>query len=818
MKTGEADAGKRILRSAAGIDYIHFRLIRRKQIFLSARRTDIPMLFFALSFVSSVMISWPLWKVNRASICLYYILLLPAIAATPGQTRAQNATIRGFVRDASDGQPLQGVNVVVFRDGALVQGAATDLDGLYNLRIPSGAYELRATYIGYRMVVDTLSLDAGEIRTYNLSLELDDARLDEVIVEGESETGGAASVSAGLQTIRPSDIEHIPAPDVSGDLASYLTTLPGVVSTGDQGGQFFVRGGEPTQNLVLIDGMPLYQPFHLLGFYSAFPSDIIHNTEVYAGGFGPRYGGHLSSVIDIATRNGNKQRFSGSASVAPFVAGAQVEGPLYPGRVSMLTSWRQSMIEQGAAHLIDRPLPYDFNDQFAKVHANLTPNSQLSVSGIRTFDRGAIGVAGDPTAGEDDVTWNNQAIGLRYLLLPASMPVFAEILLSTSSTRNEFGTRGDPSRSSSAQQFRASANLTHFLNLADVNWGLFIGTSVLESELGSVYQDLETDEEFITEAGAYLSPEFKVRDRLRIQPGLRVHAFPSKGRTFVEPRVRGEWRIGVHSLSGAWGLYHQEIVGLTDRRDAGDVFTAWAASPLVKVPQAMHVIGGYRVSPMQWLDFSLEGFYKKLHNLSIAEWTAFPRFTTRLQPADGRAIGFDVRVELDRRPFYGFVSYGFANVTYDARQQSVVYWFGELEKTFHPPHDRRHQVNAVAAMKVAGFDVNVRWQLGSGLPFSEALGFDRFILTPGPTDVLQEPGSLRVLYGEPYKGRLPAYHRLDVSLDRDIALSQRAVITLHAGVINAYDRANLFYLDLYTLRRVDQLPLIPSFGLKFSVR
>ena len=742
-------------------------------------------------------------------------LVLSCFAVDAG---AQTATVRGFVRDASDGQGLQGVNVILARPGSDdFFGAATDVDGVYAVsRLPLGTYVLRASFIGYDTHVDTLVLESAQILSYNLELAPDEAQLEEVVVEAESETAGAASVSAGLQTIRPSDIELIPSPDVSADLVNYLVTLPGVVSTGDRGGQLFVRGGEPTQNLVLIDGMLLYQPFHLVGFYSAFPSDVIASTDVYAGGFGARYGGHLSSVIDISARSGNKRSFVGAVSVAPFVSAGRLEGPLWRDKLSFVTSYRRSLIEEGASRLVNQPLPFDFNDQFGKLHLNISKNSQASITAIRTFDRGVIGTSEESeiASATDQVTWMNYAIGGRYILLPATLPLSAELLFSTSNVENTFGPEVEPTRSSRARQYNFAANLTHFVGPINVGWGLFLRTSDLSSDLGGAYQNIQLDRDFVTEAGFYAEPEFRLPNGLRIQPGLRLDAFPSKGKTFLEPRLRTSWQVGIHRVSAAWGIYHQEIVGLTDRRDAGDVFTAWTTSPLLEVPQATHYILGYNLSPSAALDFSVEGFYKTLSNLSVSEWTAFPRFTTNLQPADGTVIGFDIRAEVDAGRFYGFASYGYADVTYRAQQEAIQYWFGELEQEFSPPHDRTHQVNVLASVELFDFALSVRWQFGSGLPFSEALGFDTFVLVAGPTDVLNTPGQTRVLYGRPYEGRLPTYHRLDVSLDRAFHFGEHVSLTAQMSLINAYDRQNLFYLDLYTLRRVDQLPLIPAAGIQ----
>lgn len=733
---------------------------------------------------------------------------------------AQTATLRGFVVDDDGGESLLGVNIILRAGDGSVLGAATDDEGFYIVpRISPGTYAFSASFIGFETETDTLALEAGETVTRNVRLRQGQAEMDEVVIVADRVRQPAA-VTAGLQSVSPQDIELIPAPDVSADLVNYITALPGVVSTGDRGGKLFIRGGEPTQNLVQLDGMLLYQPFHIVGFYSAFPADIVRNADIYAGGFGARFGGRLSSVVDISTRNGNKRRLNAAATVAPFVSSARIEGPIVRDRLSVILSARQSVIDQGAAKLIDQNLPFRFGDQFGKLHATLSNTSQIAITGIHTSDRGVVGV-GEALADidsdtTDQVSWENLAVGGRFIVLPSSMPVFAEILLSVSQLEQEFGPRADPLRTSTISMFNGSANVTYFTTRADVHWGLFIQSSELDSDLGGQFQNIETEQEFVTEAGLYAEPEIRATENLVVRPGLRLHTFPSKAKTFLEPRLRIVWTAGIHQLSGAFGQYHQQIVGLNDRRDAGDVFTAWSGAPLGLVPSAVHGIAGYKMTPASGVDISLEGYWKKLTDLSVPEWTAFPRLTTNLQPAEGTVYGTDVRAGIDRSWFLGFVSYGYSVVRYRATGEAIPLWFGEVSKDYSPPHDREHQISALASFRLKGFELSVRWQYGSGLPFSRSLGFDKFILINGQTDVRQEPGDTRVLYGEPYDGRLPSYHRLDVSLDRTFRL-KRAALTVQAALINAYDRNNLFYMDLFTLRRVDQLPLIPSFGLKIEV-
>ena len=242
------------------------------------------------------------------------LLVLGVAFLFPRVAMAQTATISGFISDQSDGEPLELVNVAVYANDLLVQGTVSNQDGAYVLnRIPPGSYEFIVSFIGYEVYRDSVRLRADVVINRSIALEQSAEAMAEVIVQTER-VSGAARVTAGQQTIRPEDLELLPSPDVTPDLVNYLTALPGVVSVGDRGGQLFIRGGEPSQNLVLLDRMIIYQPFHVLGFYSAFPGDILNRSDIYAGGFGSRFGGRISSVIDVLTRNGNNRRFAGAAS------------------------------------------------------------------------------------------------------------------------------------------------------------------------------------------------------------------------------------------------------------------------------------------------------------------------------------------------------------------------------------------------------------------------------------------------------------------------------------------------------------------------
>ncbi len=555
----------------------------------------------------------------------------------------------------------------------------------------------------------------------------------------------------------------------------------------------------------------MYQPFLVLGFYSAFSADVLNQADIHAGGYGAEYSGRVSAIMDIQTRNGNKKEWQRSGSLAPFVNAVRLEGPLIKDRISVLGSLRQSVIDKFASQYIGQELPYKFGDFFGKLHIDINDNNQFSFTALRTYDRGAL--ANQEVVGRDEVRWNNTVMGGRYLILPKRSPVRGEILFSVSRLETELGPRSTPSRISKIDNFNAAINITNYSGRSEFKYGGYLRTAEVESQLGGLYQNVSQNTNRLPKVGLYFEPDVYVGNGLRIRPGLTYMFFDAFN--ILEPRFRFVWDLGRHQLSGATGLYHQEVVGLNDRRDATNVFTAWIGPPLDDLTKAEHYILGYQFTASDRLEFSVEGYYKNLRNLYISEWTAFPRLTTSLQKASGKVKGVDFRIEYRSPNFFTYITYGLSSVEYEAQQESLALWFGSDTINFRPPHDRRHQVNALASWKVNEFNINFRWNFGSGLPYNQVRGFDEFLLLDGDVDVSEQSGATRVIYDRPYGGVLPTYHRLDITVDREFPF-KGGFFAIQGGVINVYDRANIFSLDLFTLERTNQLPLIPTLGIKIE--
>ena len=728
-----------------------------------------------------------------------------------GPSAAAQAALRGFVTDGEAGGALPGANVAVrpLPDGALV-GATTDADGFYEVGpLRAGRYAVRISYVGYRPALDTVRVGEAPVITLSATLLPVGDALGEVTV---TDAAGAVP-EGGVQTVRPADLARVPTPGGSGDLASYLVTLPGVVTTGDTGGQLYVRGGTPSQNLVLVDGAPVFQPFHAVGFFSAFPEDVVGSVDLYAGGFGVRYNGRVSSVLDVTTRSGNTRRVAAAGEAGPFVVGGRVEGPIRRGASSYLVSARTSIIETLAPALLGRDLPLAFSDVHAKL-AQRGTSGTCSGSVLWTRDRGRV----DPDRG-DIFAWTNGVLGGRCVIAPATTPVRLETNASVTYVRNEAGLAAAPERASDVYLVNADLDLSRLTTFGRLRYGGFGRLVKTAYALGERYVASRSGDETAVTAGAYAEAEVALSAHVRATAGLLVENRAYSGGVTLQPRGRLAWRPagdGGPGLDLAGGVYRQSLLGVSDERDAGSPFVAWTRPPVGNdETTSTHALLGATL-PLGALRVGAEAYAKRTRSQPVPILSSRAQFTTALTLADATARGVDVRVEGSRGPLYGFAGYGYAEVEYQAADGDFGSFFGDPVVRYRPPHDRRHQLSALASYRRSRTMASVRWQYGSGLPFTRVIGFDDAVPPVGLPDVRTDPGTTRVLFDRPYDGRLPAFHRLDVSVGRSVPFRGGA-LTVQAGAINAYDRANVFYFDVFRVKRVDQLPLVPFVSAKLEV-
>jgi len=306
---------------------------------------------------------------------------------------SQTGNIRGFVYEKESGEPVMFCNV--FLKGTTI-GAPTDINGMYNIsKVNTGEYTLVATYIGYDTTEVNITLKSGQILSKNLEIGESSVKLNEVKISAER-AEMKTEVKAAAIKITKQDMEMIPTIGGEPDLAQYMQVIPGVVFTGDQGGQLYIRGGSPIQNKVLMDGMIIYSPFHSIGLFSVFDTDIIKNTDVYTGGFSAEYGGRVSSIMDIKTIDGNKKNIGGKLSANTFGSKLFVEGPLsnkgntsfiFSGKTSYLDKSSELFYKYPTLYFDEKGLPYSYTDLYGKVSTKGKNGSKLNVFGFNFADK-----------------------------------------------------------------------------------------------------------------------------------------------------------------------------------------------------------------------------------------------------------------------------------------------------------------------------------------------------------------------------------------------------------------------------------------------
>ena len=740
-------------------------------------------------------------------------LLLAAIVLGGPAAAQTDGIVRGVVTSAEDGEVLQGANIILTGvDSDIRRTAVTDANGFYEIRnVVPARYRVRTSYVGFATHQDTLDVSA-ERRSYNVALSPTAQRLDEVRVEVER---GGTQRQAGLQTVGAQDLDRIPTPGPGGDLASYLQTLPGVVAGGDRGGGLNIRGGKTSQNLFLVDNLPLVKPLHISNFYSSFPQGAVKGADVYAGGFGAEYMGKISAVVDVTLRKGNMQEYAGSASVSPFVSSARVEGPIEKGRQSFLAIVRRSTVEE-TGPLLGRDVPLSFYDVTGR-YSLQREGASCSLTGLRTHDKGRLS-----NERNTELSWSNTAVGGRCLLFGTGLDHALKISAGYTRFENSAGRVDSAERTAGLQRGFFDLEQEREMSWGTLQFGMRAQFTSYKFEVDQKFTFSQSGRPFGGALNAFGAVETELGEHFTFAPslGFQVHS-----RTFpptYEPRLRLTYRpdgTDQKEVSLALGKYHQMSQGITDTQDAGTEFTIWTPEPVTDTPpRALHGILGYQQQILDNLDVSVEGYVKDIANIAVPEWSVLDRFETDLTPAGGLTYGVDARVELTINSFYLFAGYGWSRVTYEAAQDDLGAWIEGSVFEFSPSHDQRHQVNVVSEFQVGDASANLSWEFGSGRPYTRAYGFD---LAPDIASQLTPPvnesGQALVLFDEPYGERLPSYHRLDASVSRPFDLSSRTTLEAKVGAINVYDRRNIFYYDISRDNVVNQIPIYPYMSITVSV-
>jgi len=745
----------------------------------------------------------------------WYILVCLSIGilwgfAAPEETLGQRAaTLRVLVTSADDGSPVEGANVIlrVSDEQTLLKAGVTNRDGYHEItEIPTGKYIIEISHVGFASHRDTLRLEEGR-RIYSVELAIEPGQLEELTIESRQRTN---QPQAGRQRISASDLDRIPTPGPSGDLASYLQTLPGVVSVGDRGGQLFIQGGAPTQNRYLVDGLPIVQPFHISSFHSAFPQDIVQSADLYTGGFGAEYGEALSSVLDVRLRPGNMKRFEGSGSVGPHLTSLNVEGPLVQNEQSFLVSARYSLLDEAADPLYGRTEPISFYDVTGR-YSLQQDDTTCNLTTVLTHDEGRLG-----PEEEQGLSWSNTVIGGRCYFSDEQFENTFSVRGGYTRFENESGGIDSPEKA--ARRWRIYFALDRsmkFQGRHPFNFGAYVTAGNYSAELDEQFVGLEALSRSQQMVRLHWSLEWDPNEYVTLTPSVAVRVEES-----IQPSGDPRLRLSVQpdgtdqqELSLAAGLYHQIDEGIRDVRDAGTAFTVWTPpkgdDPL---PQAIHAIASYRHRLGRSLEASVEGYAKRLRDIPVPKWTARAGVNTNTTLAESNIWGADARVEYRSGSLYANLGYGWSTVTTEATTDDLGAWIGGDVFSFSPAHDQRQRINFVSSYEIGETTASLNWEFGTGRPFTQVVGFDLAPRIPGGSPT-ENPGTSQTIFERPFGARLPATHRLDVSVKRSFNLSDRIGLETEVGAINLYDRENVFFFDADQLQRINQSGFLPYISL-----
>ncbi len=758
-------------------------------------------------------------------------------------SEAQNtATVRGFVYEKSSGEPIIYTNVY-FKGTSI--GSATDVNGYFAISmIPPGTYNLMITFLGMDTLQESITLKAGDMVTKNLYMTKASYNLNMFQINAESHEA-KTETKTSVTKITPKQINSLPSFGGSPDLAQYLQVLPGVIFTGDQGGQLYIRGGAPIQNKVLLDGMVIYNPFHSIGLFSVFDTDIMRSADVYTGGFGAEYGGRISSIMDITTRSGNKKRMSGSLGVSPFLAKALIEGPINKqinpddNSSSFIFSVKHSYLDETSTSLysyIDEDgLPYRFTDYYGKLSFNANNGSNVNFFGFSFDDR----VNYQQIA---QYQWQSFGGGMNFVVIPAATAALIKGIFAYSSYDIQMTDQTLLPKRSLINGFNGGLNFTYFLGKDELTYGLEMLGFKTDLEFYNAANRLIQQEQNTTELAGFLKYKMTLgeNEAFLLEPSFRLHFFASLSTVSPEPRLAMKYNISNRlRVKMAAGLYSQNLISSSSDRDVVNLFYGFISGPenlprtfngeniTHKLQKAQHLVAGIEYDLMlnkeknMMLVFNLEGYYKnfsqltninknKVYNDEPAYYDKPDYLKKDFIVENGLAKGIDLSVKLDYRRIY---LWGVYSLGYVSRFDGIVEYL--------PHYDRRHNVNLVGTYKAGktfDWEFSVRWNFGSGFPFTLTQGFyPQLNFSDGiTTDYITSNEDLGIIYAEINTGRLPYYHRLDISVKRIFYITENSQLDVNLSVTNAYDRQNIFYFDRISYERVDQLPIMPSIGVNWN--
>lgn len=813
-----------------------------------------------MSFLKNSYFSIPSW--------ILFLGIFGFLDLNPTYGQAKHS-ISGYVSLLSNGEALGNAKIFV---ASANKGTLTNTYGFYSLTLEAGVYEISFRYTGFPSVVKTVDLSSKDV-SLNVELGIKDGEklIEEVVVNGKR-GDNVNSAKLGQMELDIEQIKKLPAFMGEVDVIKTIQLLPGVSSVSEGGQGFYVRGGGPDQNLVLLDEGVVYNAAHLFGFFSVFNSDAVKSVNLIKGGMPANYGGRLSSVLEVNMNEGNNKRFGVKGGLGIISSRLTIEGPLKKDKGSFIVSGRRTYIDVLAKAFIPDSSPfagsgYYFYDLNAKLNYKLGEKDRIFLSGY--YGKDVFTFADKKGGFSADMPWGNGIAAFRWNHVFNSK-IFMNVTSTFSDYKFKFGSKQDEFKIeflSGIQDYGTKVDFSYYPNTKHrIKWGvnyvyhIFTPSSVSASQDTVVFNTGNAQKLFSHEEAIYLMDEFDLNDRFRINAGLRYTLFQhvgpftryikgdiSKPDTSIqygrgdlikfyhglEPRVSFRWLTGVHNSIKGGFAYNYQFVHLTSLSAVSLPTDIWYPTTDIAKPQK-----GFQASLGYFQNFfddkyeaSVEIYYKGMKNMIEFKEGALPSDNVSdntdnlLVFGQGWAYGIEFFFKKSVGKFTGWIGYTWAKTERK---------FPDLNggKVYPAKYDRRHDLTVVGM-----YTLSDHWSLSGS--FIYATGNTLTL----PTSWYVQDQNLLYNYGARNSTRMAPYHRLDISAtwydkaykertdpatQKVIQVKKKLRNNIAISVYNVYNRANPFFLFVdsdgnllsgdfkLTVKQVSLFPIIPSVTWNFE--
>lgn len=760
-------------------------------------------------------------------------------------SQAQKFTINGYITDKTSGERLAGASIFLPEKNV---GTTSNSYGFYSITLPGQAdsLEIQVSYAGYDVYHSRILLNDN----VKLNILLDHQKqLENVTVKSVKRNSIQNTTQMSSIGLSSETIKALPAFLGEADVLKAIQLLPGVQAGSEGSSGIYVRGGGPDQNLILLDGVPVYNASHLFGFFSVFNADAINGVDVIKGGFPARYGGRLSSVIDIRMKEGNNQQFHGEGGIGLIASRFTLEGPLKKGKSSFMVSARRTYADIFMRPIIkaeshgDLTAGYYFYDLNAKVNLYVTEKDHVYVSGYfgndKFYSKSKFNDNGSHTVYEAALKWGNATAMMRWNH-EFSRKLFSNLTVNYSRYQFDIYSKenvNDPSQGNQNYLEKYFSGIRDWSGKIDFDWlpspNHFIkwgigqtwhsyrpGAFQSKANTPTYNEDTVLRGKFInsTELDAYIEDDVKLTRNLKVNIGTHFTSFSVEGTTYnsLQPRIAARYLLNKNmSIKASYAQMNQFIHLLTNS-GIGLPTDLWVPATKIVPPQKSHQVAlGWAYNINENYEVSVEGYYKKMNNLiEYAEGASFISTTsdwqTRVVSGQGKSYGTEFFLQKKKGNTTGMIGYtlSWTNRQFDALNNGN--WFPYK-------YDRRHDVKIAVIQNIGKrIQLSADWVYGTGV----AITLPVAIYSNGNGDDVE-------VYNGRNDFRMPAYHRLDLGI-KFIKVRKKWERSWNINIYNVYNRLNTFYIyrdtkyDFNTgvqtpvFYKVTLFPIIPSISYQFK--